>query len=181
VKKVGASTEDAIHAVDRLIISDMNLSKAQGLAKVAKDAAAIENITAGEALEKLLMAIEPGQARGLRTIGLFLNMNKEVELQEKLSGKTLDENEVRQLRYNAVMREAVKIQGAAAAASGSAEAQSKALAREVNELRDVIGEKFQGYLRSWVSHLRELVGFLKDNSDGLVKFGEAAIVVAGAI
>ena len=49
-------------------------------------------------------------------------MKKEVERQEKLTGKTLDENEILQLRYNSVMREAAKIQGAAAAASGSAEA-----------------------------------------------------------
>ena len=67
VKKAGFGTEDAIHAVDRLMIADINLSKAEGLAKVAKDAAAIENITPGEALEKLLMAIESGASRGLRT------------------------------------------------------------------------------------------------------------------
>jgi hypothetical protein len=42
VKKVGFGTQDAIHAVDRLMVADMNLSKAEGLAKVAKDAAAIE-------------------------------------------------------------------------------------------------------------------------------------------
>ena len=172
VKSVGFSTEAAIHAVDRLMISDMKLSKAQGLAKVAKDAAAIENITPGEALEKLLMAIESGASRGLRTMGIFVDLNKEVQRQELLTGKTLDENEVRQLRYNAVMREAAKIQGAAAAASGSAEAQSAALAREVNELKEAIGEQFQGYLRSWVGHLRDLVGFLKENSDWLVKFAQ---------
>ena len=118
VKKVGFGTEEAIHAVDRLMIADINLSKAEGLAKVAKDAAAIENITPGEALEKLLMAIESGASRGLRTMGIFLEVNqvdlkKEVERQESLTGKTLDE--VTQLRYNAVMREAAKIQGAAAA------------------------------------------------------------------
>jgi len=181
VKKVGFGTQDAIHAVDRLMVADMNLSKAEGLAKVAKDAAAIENITPGEALEKLLMAIESGASRGLRTMGIFVDLNKEVDRQEKLTGRTLDENEVRQLRYNAVMREAAKVQGAAAAATGSAEAQSAALAREVNELKEAVGEQFQGYLRSWVGHLRDLVGFLKDNSDWLVKFGEAAIFVAGAI
>ncbi|MCX6624673.1 MAG: hypothetical protein NTY38_27150, partial [Acidobacteria bacterium] len=181
VKKVGFGVQDAIHAVDRLIVADMSLSKAEGLAKVAKDAAAIENISPGEALEKLLMAIESGASRGLRTMGIFVDLNKEVQRQELLSGKTLGENEVRQLRYNAVMREAAKIHGAAAAAAGSAEAQSKALAREVNELKEAVGEQFQGYLRTWVGHLRELVGFLKDNSNWLVKFGEAAIFTAGAI
>ena len=35
--------------------------------KSPKDAAAIENITPGEALEKLLLAIESGASRGLRT------------------------------------------------------------------------------------------------------------------
>jgi hypothetical protein len=154
VKKVGFGTQDAIHAVDRLMVADMNLSKAEGLAKVAKDAAAIENITPGEALEKLLMAIESGASRGLRTMGIFVDLNKEVDRQEKLTGRTLDENEVRQLRYNAVMREVAKIQGAAAAATGSAEAQSAALAREVNELKEAVGEQFQGYLRSWVGHHR---------------------------
>jgi hypothetical protein len=34
VKEVGFGTEDAIHAFDRLIVADMNLSKAEGLAKV---------------------------------------------------------------------------------------------------------------------------------------------------
>jgi hypothetical protein len=32
VKKVGFGTEDAIHAVDRLMVADMKLSKAEGLA-----------------------------------------------------------------------------------------------------------------------------------------------------
>jgi hypothetical protein len=114
-------------------------------------------------------------------MGIFVDLNKEVDRQEKLTGKSLGENEVLQLRYNAVMREAAKIQGAHAAATGSAEEQSAALAREVNELKEAVGEQFQGYLRSWVGHLRDLVGFLKDNSDWLVKFGEAAIFVAGAI
>src|SRR5438105_15251056 len=84
------------------------------------------------------LAIESGASRGLRTMGIFVDLNKEVDRQEKLTGRTLGENEILQLRYNAVMREAAKIQGAAAAASGSAEAQSKALAREVNELSEVI-------------------------------------------
>jgi hypothetical protein len=79
------------------------------------------------------------------------------------------------------MREGAKIQGAAAAAAGTAEGQSKILAREVIELKEAIGAEFHGYLRSWVGHLRDLVGFLKDKSDWLVKFGEAAIFVAGAI
>jgi len=39
VRKIGYHGEDAIHTIDRLIIADLDLSKATGLAKVAKDAA----------------------------------------------------------------------------------------------------------------------------------------------
>ena len=68
------------------MIADMNLSKAVGLAKVAKDAAAIENITPGEALEKLLMAIESGASRGLRTMGIILDVNQWIS-RRRLSGR----------------------------------------------------------------------------------------------
>ena len=54
-----------MHAVDRLMIADTILSKAEGLAKVAKDAAAIENTTPSEALEQLFIVIESGASRGL--------------------------------------------------------------------------------------------------------------------
>ncbi len=50
------------------------------------------------------MAIESGASRGLRTMGIFVDLNKEAQRQELLTGKTLDENELRQLRYSAVMR-----------------------------------------------------------------------------
>jgi hypothetical protein len=45
------------------------------------------------------MAIESGASRGLRTRGLFVDLNKEVDRQKKLTGKTLDGNEIGQLRY----------------------------------------------------------------------------------
>ncbi len=79
-----------------------------------------------------------------------MDFNKEVEIQELRLGKTLSENEVKQIRYNAVMREAAKIQGAHAAASGEAEAQIKKFHREITELREVIGMRFQEQYKSLV-------------------------------
>jgi hypothetical protein len=76
VKKVGSGTQDAIHAVDLLMVADMNLSKAEGLAKVAKDGAAMENITPGKALEKLLMATELGAPHGLRIVGIVVDLDR---------------------------------------------------------------------------------------------------------
>jgi hypothetical protein len=66
VRKIGYHGEDAIHTIDRLIIADLDLLKAAELAKVAKDAAAIQDIAAPEALEQILQAIKFGNARALR-------------------------------------------------------------------------------------------------------------------
>ena len=181
VKQVGYNTQEAAHTVNRLIVADMDLAKSTGLAKVAKDAAAIENMPAGEALEKLLLGIESGASRGLRTMGIFVDFNKEVQIQELRLGKTLSENEVKQVRYNAVIREAAKIQGAHAAASGEAEAQVKKFHREITELREAIGMRFQEQYKSLVGHLKDVATWLKDNVDLLAQFGKVAMWVSGVL
>ena len=181
VRKVGFYGEEAIHTINRLIIADMDLAKATGLAKLAKDAAAIENISAGEAMEKLMLAIEGGVSRGLRSMGIFVNFEKEVQIAELQLGRTLKENEIQQIRYNAVMREGAKIAGAHAGASGEAEAQIKKFKREIHEVREAIGMRFQDNYKSLVSHLRDVAKWLRENIDALVKFGQIALWVSGIL
>ncbi len=181
IRKVGFVSQDAIHAVERLVIADMDLAKAEGLAKLAKDAAAIENIAPGGALEKLMLAIEGGYARGLRSMGIFVDLQKEITIRELQLGRTLSENEQKQVRYNAIMREAAKVQGAHAAAAESADAQMKALGRDVTGLREALGERFQEQYRALVAGLRDVVGWLKQNTDLLEKFGKIALWVAGVL
>ena len=108
IREVGYTTATATTSVQKLIIADIGLDKAKGLAKIAKDAAAVstEGIDAAEAFEKIMLAIETGQSRGLRTLSLFPDLAKAEEvarLQAQLHGKTLDENEVKQIRYNAIV------------------------------------------------------------------------------
>ena len=181
IQRIGFENEDALHAIDRLIVADMELSKSEGLAKLAKDAAAIQSVSAGEALEGILLAIESGASRGLRSMGLFVDFQKEVTLQELKLGRALTESEEKQVRYNAVMREGAKIQGAHAAASGEAESMLKGLKREVHDLQEEVGARFQDDFKSLISNLRGLVGWLKENTDLLTKFGEVALWVAGVL
>jgi hypothetical protein len=91
----------------------------------------------------MLQAIEFGNARAMRTVGLKVEFDKQIELAELRKGKALSESEKVQIRYNAVMREAAKAQGAGAAAAHGAESQMKALSREVNDLKEQIGKEFQ--------------------------------------
>jgi hypothetical protein len=180
IKDVGFLTEDAVHAVDRLIIADLELSKGKGLAQIAKDAAAIENIGAPEALEKLLQSIEFGNARALRAAGLRVNFEDEITRRELQLGRALTENEKVQIRYNAVVQAAAAIQGAHAASAGDAEGQMKALAREVTELKEAVGGAFQDELKWVVARFRDMAGWLRENTDLMVKLAEVALSVAAA-
>jgi len=181
IEEIGFEYTEAAHAVQRLIVADLELSKAQGLAKLAKDAAAVQNITAGEALESIVMAIESGASRGLRTLGLFVDFQKETQIAQLQLGRALTETEEKQIRYNAVMREGAKIQGAHAAASQTVEGQLGALRREFNNLREDIGAKFQDEFKALIGNLRGLVGWLRENTDLLEKFGDVALWVSGAL
>jgi hypothetical protein len=104
IEQIGFLGGDAVHAIQRMIIADLDLSKAEGLARVAKDAAAIENIKAPEALEKVVQAVEFGSSRALRSLGLLVDFESEIQAAELRRGKTLSDNEKVQIRYNAVMR-----------------------------------------------------------------------------
>ena len=181
IEEIGFEYTEAAYAVQRLIVVDLELSKAQGLAKLAKDAAAVQNIAAGEALESIVTAIESGASRGLRTLGLFVDFQKEAQIAQLQFGRALTETEEKQLRYNAVIREGAKIQGAHAAASQTVEGQLGTLRREFNNLREEFGAKFQDDFKALVGNLRGLVGWLRENTDLLKKFGEVALWISGIL
>src|ERR1039458_5195226 len=76
IRSVGFAAADATTNIQKLIIADIGLDKATSLAKIAKDAAAVntEGLEATQAFEKLMLSIETGQERGLRTMSLFPKM-----------------------------------------------------------------------------------------------------------
>ncbi len=82
IEDIGFDFTEAAHAVERLIVADVDLTKAGGLAKLAKDAAAVQNVSAGEAMEAIVVAIESGASGGLRTLGLFADFQKEALIAE---------------------------------------------------------------------------------------------------
>jgi hypothetical protein len=180
IEQIGFEYNEAAQAVKRFLIADLDLSKAEGLAKLANDAAAIQNVAAGEALETIIMAIESGYARGLRSLGLFVNFEREALAEQLRLGRALTEAEEKQLRYNVIMREGAKIQGAHAAVMQTAAGQLGALRREFQNLREQIGARFQSDLVALLGHLRELVSWLHDNADGLVKLAQAVAAVGAA-
>ena len=180
IEQIGFEYTEAAQAVKRFLIADLDLAKGEGLAKVAKDAAAIQNVAAGEALEQIVTAIESGYSRGLRTLGIFVNFEREALAEQLRLGRALTEAEEKQVRYNAIVREGAKIQGAHAAVMRTAEGQLGALRREYQNLREELGARFQGELVALLGQLRQLVGWLRENADALIAFTQAAAAVGAA-
>jgi hypothetical protein len=182
IQDLNLEDEVALRTINRLIVADLGLEKAEGLAKLAKDAAILdENLNAPEALEGILRAIEFGHERALKQLGIRVQFDKEVELAELRLGRTLSENEKVQLRYNAVMKAGAEIQGTAAAASETAESQMNRLAQEVRDLRKAIGQEFVEEYRAIIAALREAVKWLTENVDLLKKLAQAATMVGVAL
>jgi len=75
VKKIGFTMAESEGAVQKMILADLGLEKAEGLAKVAKDAAAVSSsgLKASEALEQIIMAIESGRGRALGELRIFVD------------------------------------------------------------------------------------------------------------
>ncbi len=183
IRKIGYTSEDATTSVQKLIIADIGLDKAAGLARVAKDAAAVstEGVSAAQAFEKIMLAVETGQSRGLRTMSIFVDLEKAVRMEELKRNRELTDLEVKQVRYNAVMKAATEIQGSSAKAAGTVAGQMDQLKRDVADLKDEVGAAFQGELKTVVGHFRDLVSWLGDNITLLEKFGSMAVAVAGLL
>jgi hypothetical protein len=185
-KAIGYTASESEGVIRKLIVSQLGLEKTEGLAKLAKDAAAFSTtgVKAADAAEMLLRAVETGQSRGLRELNIYVDLNEATEhavLLAQLRGKTLDENQIKQIRWNAIVEAAVGLQGAAASQADSLTAAEKALGREIEELKEEIGKPFVQWLKDVVHNLGESVKWLIKHKDAVILFAEGVGVAAGLL
>ena len=102
-------------------------------------------------------------------------------MQAQLHGKTLSDLEVKQVRYNAIVEAATTIQGSAAEAGGHVRRPDEETVREMKDLKEDVGKAFQGELMLVVGILKNVVGWFKDHTDAIGKFGKGALVLVGII
>ncbi|MCC6362137.1 MAG: hypothetical protein IT165_01355 [Bryobacterales bacterium] len=182
IQDLNLEDEVALRTINRLIVADIGLEKAEGLAKLAKNAAILdENLTAPEALEGILRAIEFGQERALKQLGIKVQFDKELELAELKLGRAMSENEKVEPRRQAVMKAGAAIQGVAASAAETAESKMKRLEQEIRDLRKEIGKEFVDEWRAIIQALRDMVKWLGENTDLLKKFAQGILLVGTAL
>lgn len=145
VRKQGISMIESRQIVTRMIQSQIDLSKATELARLAQDAAVIGQMNSSQALDTLVHGIQSAQVDVLRTIGLNVNFEQSYAKLAKEMGVTqnaLTENEKLQARLNVVLGEASKISGVYEGAMANAGKQMRSTQRLVEDLKVKVGGLF---------------------------------------
>ena len=180
IQRLGIEDDKALEIINQMILANIHLSKTEGLAKMAKDLAALRaNMDVGEAFDSLVQAIEYGNERALRALGLRVEFDKRITLEELKLGRALSENEKVQIRLNEVTKAGAKATGAGAAIAKTAEGSWKLLTQEFRQLRQEIGAEFLGDLRKLIESLRDLVKWVGQNREQLKDWAKY-IAIAGA-
>lgn len=116
IKQIGYTTENATEIINRMLVAGQNLQRSQALAKVVKDLyAAGIGTSPAETVEKMLLPIETGESRGLRPLGLWVDLTTKQEIAALKAGRALSEEEKSTVAYNAIMQKASVALGTTAA------------------------------------------------------------------
>jgi len=187
IKLLGFHDSEALTVVNRMIVAELDLTKATQLAEVAKNAAALRGISREEALDRILSGIEANRSRTLRSMGILVNLEEQVALAELRRGRALTDTEKRQIALNAVIEKGSGLQGVAAEAGATVEGSMMALGRSFHELKEELGNAFLPTLRDLVGGMGHLLQAARENKDvvadvvkGLTVLGGAAVLLKGA-
>jgi len=187
VRKSGISMIESRQIVARLVQSQIDLSKATELARLAQDAAVVGQINSSEALDRMVHGITSAQVEVLRGIGInvdFEQSYKKMAQEIGVSTAALTEQQKMQARLNVVLAESTKLNGVYAASMDNAGKQMRSTERLVEDLKVKIGGLFDATSRFAVS---AYTGALKEadsamdsmtETGGIVRWGDTIARVA---
>ena len=153
VKSMGITTAASIKSVTSWIQGGLHMGKTAdeageqiaGLARVAQDLAVVAGTNSSEAFERMMMAVQMGNARLLRTFGIVDQTTKILDRYAATIGKTaaeLTDVEQRQAFVNRIMAEGAKVSGAYTEAMGDVAKQAGSMKRHVEAAKVEIGKSF---------------------------------------
>lgn len=161
IRSMGIELGVAQNTLQNFIRYQLDATQATKLARVAQDAAVMENANSSESLDRLIWGIQTQNTQIFRTAGLMVNVGASLDAYARKVGKTtadLSSNERVQATLNAVLKEGVKIQGAYTTSLDSPMKMLKSMERVVNDIQINIG---QALLPAFTSLIKEgLVPFL---------------------
>lgn len=145
VKAQGITLRSTRESMALMMQSQVDLTHATDLARMAQDAAVIANVNSSEAFRRLVFVITSGNTRMARTLGLqvsFQNAYKRTAEELGIATDALTRQQKVQARTNEVLRAGTTIVGTYSAAMTTAGKKVLSLDRHIEESRRIIGELF---------------------------------------
>lgn len=146
VKEMGIRTDTAQNLISLFAKRNLDLAKAQDLARVAQDSAVISMSNSSDALERLTRGIETQNIRVLRNGGILISAEQAYEdfaAANDLAADSLTTVEKQAAFLNAVLKEGINVAGAYEAAMLTPAKRLRSLERVLFEIKNVAGEPFQ--------------------------------------
>ena len=168
LQKMGISATEARNSLIKMAGAQMDLTKADKLARVAQDAAVIGGINSSEAFGRMIQGIRSGEVEILKTIGINVQFEQGYQKTAEALGKTTKEltsTEKTMSRMNEVLSFGKNIAGAYEASMGTVGKQLTSLPRYIQDLMIKIGEFGQGALFVGISTLTQGLKWLTTNFD----------------
>jgi len=175
---LGITTQASRDIVNKMIASQLDLSKATDLARLAQDAAVVAGQDSSAALQGIMSGITTQQIEVLRTYGINIQFERAFTEARRRLGRDLTEIERRNTALNVVLAEGPKIAGAYEASLGTVGKQMGSLSRYVEEAKAAIGAEFLPEMRRMIEGLTDLAKWVGRNSDALGLFAKAIAAAA---
>ena len=128
-----------------MIASQLDLSKATDLARLAQDAAVVAGQNSSEALQGIIHGITTQQIEGLRTYGINVQFERAFNEARRRLGRDLTDIERKNTALQVVLKEGPKIAGAYEASLGTVGKQLASLGRFVEEAKAAIDALEAGF------------------------------------
>jgi len=165
IKAMGITTRGATQAAILFIQSQLDLSKASKLARVAQDLAVIAGTNSTEMFNRMTDAISKQAPILLRTAGITTGLT---EIYRKYSRETgvavsaMDEAQKKEAMLNYILDYGTRVFGTYESAMGSAYKQMGSMARYAEEMALSFGEYLQPAFMTQMQLLKQFYKFMRD-------------------
>ena len=160
IKKLGITTRASRELLIKFMQSQLDVSDASKIARVAQDLAVISGQNSSEAAETLTNAIVTQNTVLLKQFGIVQNLNKIYDGYAEELGKSSDELtdvEKKQAFLNVILKEGEKVAGTYDAAMGDVGKQMSSLARLIETAEEKFGEAFLPVMEKVIESITKLL------------------------